>query len=302
MCGSATNSNVGGTYSFGEDALFGGSVSASFAQTDYTGTADDDTNTRNVSASLRFEPSPGLTVSPSARQTRYEVESGPSNITETTVLGVGVSAALNDVTTLNVNLNETTIDDTTDGVSQSIGGSAGVTLAAPNGSHSVTYSQDLASDGTRSALNYNRTIELAASEASYGLGIARGSNDSTTFTANATFSQEVRDGGLSLNLNRSYLTENDGDETLSTDFSASFSRQLTDSDGFDLSADISIDEPTSGTRSTDASASVAYNRNLTEDWNLRAGYEHRYSQDAGSAAIRSNAVFVKVDRSWISFR
>ena len=79
--GSATNSNVGGTYSFGEDALFGGSVSASFAQTDYTGTADDDTNTRNVSASLRFEPSPGLTVSPSARQTRYEEESGPSNIT-----------------------------------------------------------------------------------------------------------------------------------------------------------------------------------------------------------------------------
>ncbi len=300
--GTRTDSNVGATYSFGTGQRFGGSISADLSETNYTGSPDNDDKTSSISGSLHFQTSAKLTIRPNASITRYVEDDGGDVETTTESIGVGLTAQIDDVSSVKVDVSHKKIDSDNDGVTEGATGRISYMRSVPNGSHTFAVSTDISNEGPRTGLSYSRSLQFAQTQASYGIGASRSADGSDNLTANFDITQPLQRGQVNASLDRGFATDVEGVETLTTSFSAGLSQDLSDTSGIDLSLAFSLTEETMGPTETDASATLSYRMKVAEDWNLTAGLEHRFSDDDTSDPIRGNTVFLTFARTWESIR
>ena len=305
--GTSLRTGASAALTFGEGALIGGTVSASHSMTDYSGTTDPDlfdSETTTLSASGRVDVNSTLTISPSVTHVDYSADDIEGTDTETLIYSLGATVAVSEILSLTGSVSQEEISRTTTVPAATTEESAtnfglSATLLASNGSHTLSIETRTSLDGQRTELNYDRVLEFIGEEVSFGFGVTETAAGGTEFTARANFQQELPTGLFSVSLDRAVLTASDGGETVSTEASVLYSYDISEVASFELGAQFS-EESSPGDEETNTSASVAYRRELTEDWDLLAGVQHRISDDSGAGRATSNSIFVTVARTWVT--
>ena len=143
-----------------------------------------------------------------------------------------------------------------------------------------------------------RAFELQNGALFLSLGVADQESEDLEFTTRVSYTREFSDSVIQADIIQSPSTS-DGDAFLNTSIRLNYMKEINAISswdaGFSYGSAAEFGEPDGDTRT---SATVAYNRDLTEDWNLRAGVEVIRIEDDGSPDRSSNTVFVNIGRDF----
>lgn len=301
--GSRRTTSVGGRLEIGREGPFGVSVSASRTQSDYIDTIDPelvDTDRTNLDALARFRINPTLTTFVTAGRSE-EVEDDAFEITRTiSYVGAGVEgeirSGLRYSTQVTFDNSETQFGDTVVSEDDGVGIELNVVQDRPDGALTFGASSRIDDAGRLTTASVGRSFDLPLGNLSLSLGVADRDDDDTAFTAGLTYLRETPNGALTASLVQRPST-NDGDATINTDLSVGYRQDLSPVSGWDASLEYSALSPFgSGSDDSRTSASIAYNRELTEDWGLRTGLRHSRATEDGGDTRTSNTVFFNIER------
>lgn len=258
------NTNLGGRLSFGDAGPIGLTLRAGYSDTNYVDTSSAslvDFDRLDLGATLRLD------------------------INSVTSARVGTTWSRYD--------NATTPDRITRGVN------AGVDIARPNGSVGATISFTDGPDGSRSAFGVTRSLDLPRGTLSGSLGISRDSGDDIALNGGLRYSQQLPNGQFDIALNRAASVSATDAERVTTTLSMGISQALSPISGVSANFDY-VDNKDAATNLSvvSASLSINYNRQLTADWGLTAGYRHDLRDPEAGGRADSNSVFVQVGRNF----
>jgi hypothetical protein len=301
--------SIGGRFTFGVDAPFGGSVGARYSQDDYIGNSDpdnDDNETRQWDARADIALNSKVTLSPTVSQVDYRVDDAFNTRTLTSSAGLTATAAVSETLSVDASASREEIDVTLLGVtttSSAPGWTLGATVETASSSQRFAVGQALSTNGTRTSLSFDRSFETASNTGGFGIGLVRTASGGNEWTVSANLTQPFSNGALSVNISRAVITASGGEEevkaSLDTDLRYELSEEASVVLGFDLGQSY---DTASGPSGSDGKLSASYERKVTDEWDLVAGYEHRFDDNGGGTVTRSNAVFVTMSRSWVSLR
>ena len=296
-------------YEFGQNAPLSGAFGLGFvsdAYIDNTNVANFDEETRTIDGSLSLAVSRDLSLGPKVSRTDYRADDAGSTRTVTTGLGVTADADVSDVLNVVVELSQDTIDSTAFAVTttdSSLGCRVAATLATPTGSQTISFDRDLSTAGARTSVFFDRTFEFQNLSATAGIGLTRAAAGGNEVTASLDVVQPLPNGKASAQFSRHVTTSASGTEDVDTIFDGFYTYDLTDDAGKLVGLNLTQSyNTTAGPTGGDGSISVSYDRSVTDDWSLVAGYEHRITDDGAGSVARSNAVFVTLSRRWVSER
>jgi len=254
----------------------------------------------------------GFRLSPILQATigaAYDVrDSETGNDRERSSVDVGLNGRVNPrlAATASIGLSEvetTEPDGTEDRVSGVIG-SIGFAADVPDGTLSARFGTTLDENGERYRFSIGRTLERPALQLDANVGVSTSEDTQLRPVGDVSFSQALPRGALAGSLTQLATTDEDGDNILVTSGRLTFRRNLTTLSSLDLSlrAGITRFEDDDESDEDRANFTVRYNRALTRDWGLNAGYTHVIDQDQGEGYTNSNAVFLTLRRDWEAFR
>lgn len=300
-----------GTYSAsvsfetGRTAPFGFGTVLEYEKTEYwdttdPGNYDDETTAAEVFARLQFSPVMEGRIALDWEQ--YDAMDAVSTSRRTTGATASLTYEINAITRMTASLGYTEIEETNligttlqDGVT----GGLAVTRDFPTGNITAEYSTGISTTGRRDTIEVRGEFETPGGSITAGLGATRSNAGDVNMIGSLGYTNELAMGTVTAALERSYDTSNAGIENRSTTASLGFDTDLSPnaSIGFELDyaevTDVAADTTTSisGFRAT-------YNRDLTADWGLTAGYEYRNRQETGATNRESNELFVTLEREF----
>lgn len=173
-----------------------------------------------------------------------------------------------------------------------------LTQARPNGVIAVAARSQLTSSGTSTTLSLRRRLELRDGALDARIGTTVTSDGGLQAVGDLSYQRKLRNGGIDASLSRTVATDADSEDFVSNRLSVGWSRDLSKIDGLRLGLSFSdvdvIDE--NGTDRQNASLELAYQRQLTREWNLRAGYRHNIARQSGLNPVIENRVFADIGR------
>ena len=291
------------TYVFGRQSKFGGEFGLSWLSRDYSGTTDpdlDDSQTRSGNIAFYLEPTPLIRARILAQASRTDGEINDSRFNR---YGVGASLQVDKLTNLDVELARTHIRRTENGIFEETEGPSlrlGLTRSRPLGDWSLSYGSEPGTEGRRDDFSIGRTLDLRYYDLSGQVGVThfRGNYDPIF---QISYSQEIsRISQVQASLRRAGSTDEDGDEALNTDISASYSRQLSDVSSIAANIRYRESEVQSGD-SEDARAvsfGLDYSRALPNDFFLVAGASIIRSKEEDGTRDDEERVYLGVNRSF----
>ena len=295
------------TYVFGREAKLGGEFGLSWLRRDYSGTTDPDltdSETRRGNIAFYLEPTPLIRARVLAQASRTD---GDNTDSRTDRYGTGASLQVDKLTNLDVELARTNIRrEESDGTLEETEGLSlrlGLTRSRPLGDWSLSFASEPGTSGRRENFTIGRTLDLRNYDLSGQIGVTRfqGNYDPIFQIA---YSQPInRLSSFQASLRRASSTDEDGDEALNTDISASYSRQI--SDVSSIGANIRYRESQVQSGESDDARSVSfgldYSRALPNDFSLVAGANIiRSSDDSDDGGENSDGerVYVGISRSF----
>lgn len=292
------------TYVFGTQAPLGGEVGLFWLRRDYSGTTDPDLQdgeTRRANVALYLEPTPLIRARILGSASRTEEDDGSESRQDR--FGVGAAMQVDKVTNLDIEVAQTDIlRDQEDGTESADGPSVrvGLTRSRPLGDWTLSFGSDPGTAGRRDNLTVGRSLDLRRFDLSGQIGVTRfdGNYDPVFQIA---YRQEVsRVFSLQASLRRAGVTDNDGDEALNTDISASLSRQLSDVSVVSASLRLRESEVQSGDSEDARSVSFGldYSRALPAEFALVAGASVIRSKDGDGTREDEERVYLGVNRSF----
>ena len=302
--GRVAQTNARLTYVYGREAKLGGEFGLSWVRRDYSGTTDsdlDDSETRSGNIAFYLEPTPLIRGRILAQTSRTD---GDDSNSRSDRYGVGASLQVDKLTNLDVELARTTIrrDERDDGRERAEGPSLrlGLTRARPLGDWSLSFSSDPGTSGRRENFNIGRTLELRGYTLSGQIGAThfQGNYDPIFQIA---YSQDItRTSEFQASLRRVAVTDDDGDEALNTDITASYSRQISDVSVIGTNIRYRESDVQSGDREDARSVSFGlnYNRALPNDFSFVAGANIIRSKDSNGTRDDEERIYVGVNRSF----
>ena len=228
---------------------------------------------------------------------------GGDELNDTTRLTLGVNTRLNlsQVLRLNTELQYQVFDEEgTSGDRETILLDNRLTLDRPRGN--VFYSLNFADteDGQRVSTAIGRVLEFPRGTLSGEVGATRGSSNTVFLTAATGYDYVLSRGGLNFSLARDVGSGNQQDtERLSTRATAGYFHTLSPSSTarFDMNW-TETEETDSDARSSNATFSATYIKELQRDWSLNAGYRHRFRDSNDTDSARSNTIFLELHRDF----
>lgn len=295
------------TYVFGREAKLGGEFGLSWLRRDYSGTTDPDltdSETRRGNIAFYLEPTPLIRARVLAQASRTD---GDNTDSRTDRYGTGASLQVDKLTNLDVELARTNIRrEESDGTLEETEGLSlrlGLTRSRPLGDWSLSFASEPGTSGRRENFTIGRSLDLRTYDLSGQIGVTRfqGNYDPIFQIA---YSQPInRLSSFQASLRRASSTDEDGDEALNTDISASYSRQI--SDVSSIGANIRYRESQVQSGESDDARSVSfgldYSRALPNDFSLVAGANIiRSSDDSDDGGENSDEerVYVGISRSF----
>ena len=292
------------TYVFGTQAPLGGEVGLSWVRRDYSGTTApdlEDSETRRANLALYLEPTPLIRGRIVASSSRTEDDDGSESRSDR--IGAGAAMQVDKVTNLDVELARTDIRrDEEDGSETAEGPSIrlGLTRSRPLGDWSLSFASDPGTAGRRENLTLGRSLDLRRFTLSGQVGVTR-FNGNYDPVFQIAYRQEVsRLSTVQASLRRAGVTDSDGDEALSTDLSASVSRQLSEVSTIGANIRYRESEVQSGDSQDARSVSFGldYSRALPADFALVAGANIIRSKNSSGTREDEERVYLGVNRSF----
>ncbi len=306
--GTRESYGVSGRFETGVEGPIGFELRARHNVTNYTGTTDldlEDNDRTSVDATARFRVNPTLAARVIAGYYRSDTEDPLSTLITSyrdTYVGVGVESETAGGLTYSGDITYDQTETFESGALASDDSGVGITVGASqelvNGSIGVDLGSHIDESGRRTTASVNRSFDLQNGALFLSLGVADQEGEDTELTTRVSYTREYSDSVLRADVSQSPSTSS-GDAFLNTSIRLNYMQEINAFSswdaGFSYGSANEFGEPDGDTRT---SATVAYNRDLTEDWNLRAGVEVIHIDDDGGANRSSNTVFVNVGRDF----
>ncbi len=305
--GQIARTDYGVTYSFGVEAPFGMDLSASRKDRDYSDVVDPrlfDRTTDEIGAVARFRINPAATARLIARSSMYSADDAVSTERDTTDLGVGLNYAITPDLTLDAQVTQTQIEETTTGgTTESDGVSArvGVVRDLANGNFGLSVARTQYTDTARTDVLATRALELAQGRFSFGIGVSSSDTGDTVMIGSIDYENEVATGVITASLRRSATVNDNNEEVERTILGLGYNHEINEVSGLSIGLEVADAKDIGAgttTDSTRADFSVTYSRALTEDWNWNLGYVGRYKDSSSSSSASSNAIVTSIGRSF----
>lgn len=247
-------------------------VDVSLGLRDYDATDAEQTKrqTQSISALVAHELSPLVTVETRLGYSQFE--------TDETILGVPVRT-----------------DDS------GAFGSVEVMRDMANGTASFGVFSERDTVGNRNALRFSRDLDLPRGKLSTAVGLAARGGEAAQLVGTLNYTEELPAAAFNVALQRQLSLSTDDEDVLYTSLSLGYSLELSDVSGLGLTADWRRTED-GGVGAADTvdrqTLRATYSHDLTQDWGLTAGYQHRRLDDSASGKATSNSVFLTLGRSF----
>lgn len=271
---------------------------------DYSNTTDPnlfDTRRDDVALTARLRLSSVLESRIKLSQVDYSADDLVLTDRRTRALSFGATYEISPVTTLDIDLGTEKIADSVAGASRGTFGSVNLTHTLANGSAGVALDRSFGTEGARTAISINRSMDLPNGTLAFSLGMTKGELGGTGIVGSIDYGQTLPRGELTASLDRSVVGGSDGNDVLTTQAALGYTMPATPNStlSFDFDYVQVEDLGTGSTLTTDrTSLRASYTHELTADWNLSAGYEHQRKVTEGSGAADSNTVFMALGREF----
>ena len=177
-----------------------------------------------------------------------------------------------------------------------------LTIDRPLGPLTVSFNIDHTEDGERVATSVGRSYELPWGTLSGSFGVTRGVAGDTFVTGTVNAAYPLPRGTLTAGLSRGVSSGNEEDtERVNTRLNFGYLQEIDPLSSIRFGADwAEVEETATGIRSSNATLSATYSRELTRDWNMDLGYRHRQSDDSTTSSARSDELFLNLRRTFIT--
>lgn len=307
--GSRTTLGANAGWEFGREAPFGGSLGYSFSKRSYNGVEDAgffDDRSQSLSANLRFDVTPRVTLTTGARVSRYERDNDNDMHRRSASLSLGANLKISAIDRLSLSISQDRTeterlsgDTTTEGLSYG----AEFTRTRPRGEIGVYASSRSSVAGRRVQFGLRHKMELKGGELSYDVGMIQFGDQDPRPTANLSYRYDMRSGVINVGLAQTPGVTADDEATLTTTLTGGVTYEVNSVSS--LAANFSLtDRTVLGGEDDDqrrVQAGLSYRHDLTRDWDVRGAYTHTRITETGEPNRRSNALSVSVERGF-SFR
>lgn len=288
---------------------FGFGVVLDYNKTEYSGTTDPGLFDRKTYSTELFTK---LRLSPLAQgrfavsHEKYEADDFSQEERTTNDARFEVTYDISPVTTLETMIGYRDIKETTNILPSTTEdgfiGSVALVRDLKTGSAGIEFESDLSITGQRNSLTFSRSLEFPTGNLSASLGATHGdASDDTDVIGSIAYEHILPNGTITATASRAVATDEDGDDNISMLVGLGYETSLTPLSSMLFELDF-VSKETIGTGITDQSEAATfratYNRQLTSDWNMSAGYEYRTFDETNDSFRDSNEVFVKIGRKF----
>jgi hypothetical protein len=295
----------------GRDMPLGFALGLDYLDIDYEDAPDSEPRrSYGGEAAVRFTVSPVLDLGVVARADREERDDEEDYENEERTLALTASYAASPILSLSGEIGKTRSEtmrttiggtrftETTEGVT--VGASA--ELARPNGTIGVAVESGLDENSRRNVVQVFRTLEYPLGELAFSLGASQQEGGDVSPVGSLNYSRETARGAFTVAYDQSISTDDDSDRIRSR-LALAYEQQINNVSSWRASVDYASVEFSSGAVEDDETsrigASLAYRRDITQDWVMTAGYRHDLTDDGDADERRSNTVFLGVSRDFV---
>ena len=283
---------------FGVEGPFGLSLDLGRREVDYIDNVDPDFDTTSADVLASFRIRPSLTIRALAGIERTNEDDATNPETEETYVGFGVrtstAGGLSVTGDVLYDRTETTVLGPTTTVEDGLGVDVSIAQTKRNGSIELALSSRIDEAGRRTSAEVTRAYDLRNGALALSLGVVDQEDaDSLNLIGGITAERETKRGNLSASLTQDASTSN-GDSVLNTAFDVNLTQQINSISSWSAELGFVSRDADNGAYDSRSTATLSYQRDLTEDWDFNAGVE--YSKDRGEDS--TNTVFVNIRRDF----
>jgi hypothetical protein len=274
----------------------------------------DGTATRrstSVSAQLNWRDDAPLGFGVLAKLAENEYRGGVatgidgSGLGDTQRLTFGTTARLdlNEVSQLNIGLNYSKFKNVDLGDKRDTWTlTNALTIERPDGVFSLNLNVTDTEDGTRVATSVGRTLEYPLGSLSGNIGATNGVTGKIFLTGRVNVSHALPRGNLSFGIARAVASSTLQDtEQISSSLTIGYLHELNILSSISLDANwAKLSRTIADTDTTSGIISATYSRELTPDWNMNFGIRHRLTDEDATGTVRSNSLFLNLQRNFVT--
>ncbi len=173
-----------------------------------------------------------------------------------------------------------------------IGVSLSVRQDRPNGFVGASLSSRIDDAGRRTRADVTRSFDTRTGALAVSLGVVdQEGTDDLQLVGSLSYSISTPRSVFSAELEQDATTD-DGDTVLDTSLTLAYRQEINAVSGWETELGYFASDELNGDDDNRTTASVAYTRDLTDEWSMRTGYA--YSRDDGGDA--ENSVFFNIER------
>jgi hypothetical protein len=246
-------------------------------------------------------------------ESRYFAEDTRQNQTKTNRFTFGLEHQLSSISSVSANIGHSEVVETfnalpgVENVTRGPIGDLSFTRLMPNGVATGRLDTTINQRGRQNTLEFGRVFELPAGGFEISFGTTNGNSFNPRPIGRIDYFTDLPTGSLNASLSREVNISDilsQATETTRADIGYRFDVNDISSLSFDFYyADIAlIGNNSSGADRERGSFYATYTRDITQDWDIRVGYEYRYFNSSAGGAARSNLVFFTLQRDVDIFR
>ncbi|NNE89990.1 MAG: hypothetical protein HKN27_18135 [Silicimonas sp.] len=271
-------------------------------EVDYSETTDPDlldfeTTSADVLANFRIRPS--FTIRARAGIEREDEEEilGTSR-TEDFYFGIGAETetASGMTVTADILFDSSEVTPAVGGATEEdgVGIELSVTQERTNGFIGVAVSSRIDEAGRRTSAEVSRGFDLREGAMELSLGVVdQEGDDNLRLIGGVSFERETRRGALTASVSQEAATSS-GDAVISTVVDLGISQEIDNVSGWTAGIGFAASDELGGEYDSRSTATIAYTRDLTADWEMNTGVEYSKDRDESS----TNTVFFNIARDF----
>ena len=302
--GSLEQLRFGAGVVLGDGGPFELSLNAFYRTLDYQDTVDDtltDEDQYSFDALARLRLNPATTLRARAGITITDEDDAVQTERDVSFFGIGAetetAGGLLVFGDILYDRAETTTNIPSDDTDEGLGIEFGLTQARPNGSVGLNFSSRTDESGRRNSATVSRSLDMPTGLVSLSVGVVdQEGDDDLQLIGELGYTRELARGTIDASLTQD-TSSRDGEAFLNTALSVTYSHAINSVSGWDAGLTYSSSEELGGdSDDSRATATISYTRDLTEEWNMRTGYEYIRDVESGTDSRTSNTVFFNIQR------
>ncbi|HEY0214448.1 MAG TPA: hypothetical protein VGC40_12830 [Paenirhodobacter sp.] len=303
--GTRSVTRLNGGFEGGIDTPLGYSLQLNRSEIDYSdlseGASYYNSTTDSAKISLRGDVSSMTSLNLDLGYKHYQAENPDQTDRTSTDASLGLVRRIDALTQLTGSIGRQKIrterldeeDENASGAIFSLGGQR----MTPLGSYRASYDRIVTENGNRDQVLVGQDRETQFGKFSGTVGLSKGENGGTDWIGALTYSTELPRDELSAQMSRALRTSDDGDDVILTRISGNITHSLSDLNALDLELMASSTEY-SDRDTMRIDATLAYQRRLTHDVNLRAGVKLGLATETDKDDANAQSLFMTVSRQF----